>query len=77
VTSAADRAQYDPEEQRAIRDAVAGGATPECPRCRVAMTARPIGGGSFGLGYARRRSGLICPSCRRSAIFDVRRGTRN
>jgi len=41
------------------------------------MTARPIGGGSFGLGYARRREWLICPKCHRSAIFDVKRGTRN
>jgi hypothetical protein len=40
------------------------------------MTQRAIGGGSFGLGYARRREWLICPSCRRSAIFDIKRGTR-
>ncbi len=73
----AERAQYDAEEQRAIRDAFAGGATPECPRCRVAMNARPIGGGSFGLGYARRREWLICPRCRRSVLFDLERGTRN
>ncbi len=72
----ADRAQYDAEEQRAIREAVASGQTPVCPRCGVALTSRPIGGGSFGLGYARRREWLICPSCRRSAIFDVKRGTR-
>ena len=71
------RAQYDAEEQRAVRDAFAAGETPLCPRCQVAMTARPIGGGSFGLGYARRREWLICPHCRRSVIFDVKRGTRN
>jgi hypothetical protein len=41
------------------------------------MTVRSIGGGSFGLGYARRREWLICPQCKRSAIFDVKRGTRN
>jgi hypothetical protein len=41
------------------------------------MTEREIGGGSFGLGYARRREWLICPQCRRSALFDLRRGTRN
>ena len=29
-----------------------------------------IGGGSFGLGYARKREWLICPTCRRSVIFD-------
>ena len=40
------------------------------------MTRREIGGGSFGLGYARQRDWLICPKCRRSAIFDVQRGTR-
>lgn len=41
------------------------------------MTERKIGGGSFGLGYARKREWLICPKCHRSALFDVRRGTRN
>jgi len=40
------------------------------------MTSRAIGGGSFGLGYARRREWLICPTCKRSLIFDRRRGTR-
>jgi hypothetical protein len=40
------------------------------------MTVRSIGGGSFGLGYARKREWLICPTCRRSVIFDVKRGTR-
>ena len=73
----ADSAQYDPEEQKAIRDALAAGGTPTCPRCGVAMTQRPIGGGSFGLGYARRREWLMCPKCRRSALFDLKRGTRN
>jgi hypothetical protein len=72
-----DLAQYDAEEQRAIREAIADGRTPECPRCGVRMSQRPIGGGSFGLGYARRREWLMCPKCRRSAIFDVKRGTRN
>jgi hypothetical protein len=73
----AERAQYTPEEQSVIRDALAAGEQPLCPRCEVVMTARPIGGGSFGLGYARRREWLICPKCHRSAIFDVKRGTRN
>lgn len=73
----AERAQYTHEEQSAIRDAVTSGEQPLCPRCEVVMTARPIGGGSFGLGYARRREWLICPKCHRSAIFDVKRGTRN
>lgn len=69
-------ARYDADEQRALRAAVAAGAPPVCPRCGVAMGARAIGGGSFGLGYARRREWLICPRCHRSAIFDVKRGTR-
>jgi ribosomal protein S27AE len=73
----ADQAQYDATEQRSIRDALLAGRRAECPRCGVAMTARAIGGGSFGLGYARKREWLICPQCRRSAIFDVKRGTRN
>jgi hypothetical protein len=70
-------AQYESDEQRTIRDTWVRDAAATCPRCRVAMTARPIGGGSFGLGYARRRTWLICPSCHRSVIFDKARGTRN
>lgn len=72
----AERARYAADEERALRAAMQGGTHPECPRCAVRMTQRPIGGGSFGLGYQRQRVWLLCPSCRRSAIFDVRRGTR-
>jgi hypothetical protein len=56
---------------------VAAGEKPVCPRDGTPMTLRSIGGGSFGLGYARRREWLICPACRRSVIFDLKRGTRN
>jgi hypothetical protein len=73
----AERAQYTAEEQRTIRDAVVAGSTPLCPRDGSPLTRRAIGGGSFGLGYARRREWLICPTCRRSALFDIKRGTRN
>ncbi len=69
-------ATYDAAEQKALRTAVAAGEVPTCPRDGAVMTRRPIGGGSFGLGYARQREWLICPTCRRSALFDVRRGTR-
>lgn len=72
-----EQAQYTPDEIKKIREAFAGESMPECPRCSVAMTERAIGGGSFGLGYARKREWLICPKCRRSAIFDTKRGTRN
>jgi hypothetical protein len=72
-----ERAQYDATEQRRVQEAVADGKPPICPRCEVTMNRRPIGGGSFGLGYARRREWLICPKCHRSVIFDVKRGTRN
>jgi hypothetical protein len=72
-----ETAQYTAEEQQRIRASLSAGEAPECPRCAVTLTTRPIGGGSFGLGYARRRDWLICPRCRRSAIFDVKRGTRN
>jgi len=71
-----ERAQYSAAEQRAIRERYAAGGLPACPRCGATMNVRPIGGGSFGLGYARRREWLICPTCHRSAIFDVKRGTR-
>lgn len=71
------RAQFTAEEQRAVREAFAAGRAVTCPRCAVAMAASALGGGSFGLGYARRREWLRCPQCRRSVLFDVKRGTRN
>ena len=71
-----EHAQFEPSEQQAIRAAVAAGKPPICPRDGATMTSRAIGGGSFGLGYARRREWLICPTCKRSLIFDRRRGTR-
>jgi hypothetical protein len=73
----AEPAQFDTREQQAMREQIARGQAPVCPRCRVLMTERTIGGGSFGLGYARKREWLICPRCRRSALFDIKRGTRN
>ncbi len=72
-----ETAKYRQDEEAQLRRAVAEGEGAICPRCQVLMTRRSIGGGSFGLGYARRREWFICPSCHRSVIFDVRRGTRN
>lgn len=72
-----EQAQYSLAEIAQIRDAFTAGGGVTCPRCGSTMTARPIGGGSFGLGYARRREWLLCPGCKRSALFDVKRGTRN
>lgn len=71
------RAQYTPEEEGSIRASHAAGEPALCPRDGATLTVRAIGGGSFGLGYARRRVWLLCPQCRRSAIFDTKRGTRN
>lgn len=73
----ATKAQYSAEEEAAIRQAFAAGEPTRCPRDGALLTSRSIGGGSFGLGYARRREWLICPECRRSVIFDQKRGTRN
>jgi hypothetical protein len=72
-----ETARYTPDEEHAIRDAFARGNEPVCPRDGGRLTARSIGGGSFGLGYARSRKWLICPECKRSVIFDQKRGTRN
>jgi transposase-like protein len=69
-------AQYTASELQRIRDEFISGKMPVCPRCKAAMSRREIGGGSFGLGYARQRDWLICGKCRRSAIFDIQRGTR-
>ena len=69
-------AAYSVDEEREIRRVAAAGEKPVCPRDGATLTARKIGGGSFGLGYARRREWLLCPTCRRSVIFDRERGTR-
>lgn len=71
-----ERARFTASEERDIRRSAEAGEIPDCPRCGVAMSSRAIGGGSFGLGYARRREWLICGTCRRSVIFDRMRGTR-
>jgi len=76
AADAIGQAQYGALELQQIRDEFTSGRTPLCPRCHVSMTRREIGGGSFGLGYARQRDWLICGKCRRSAIFDIQRGTR-
>lgn len=70
------RAQYTAAQEHAVRAAYEAGGPAVCPVDGALMTAREIGGGSFGLGYARRREWLLCPECRRSVIFDRRRGTR-
>ena len=76
MSKMSDQATFDPEEERAIRERFAAGNRPVCPRDGTTLTLRDIGGGSFGLGYARRRQWLLCPTCRRSVIFDRERGTR-
>ncbi|HYW49166.1 MAG TPA: hypothetical protein VE861_01100 [Gemmatimonadaceae bacterium] len=77
--SADGPAQYSQAEQGTIREAVLHDRLPHCPRCAAhpVMTRKGIGGGSFGLGYQRKRDWFVCPACRRSAIFDLKRGTRN
>ncbi len=72
----ADSASYTPIEEKALREAYARDASAICPRCDVPLRHRAIGGGSFGLGYSRRREWLLCPSCKRSVLFDAQRGTR-
>lgn len=72
----AEHAAYTPDEEHSLRDLYAAGKPLTCPRDGATMTVRDIGGGSFGLGYARRREWLLCPECRRSVIFDRARGTR-
>ena len=70
-------ASFEAAEERQIRAEFAAHAAAKCPRDGTAMTTRSIGGGSFGLGYSRTREWLICPVCKRSVIFDAKRGTRN
>ena len=42
-----EHAQFEPEEQKTIRELVAAGEKPVCPRDGTPMTVRSIGGGSF------------------------------
>ena len=71
------QAPFSEDEERLVRMAAANGGAAQCPICAVTMTRRSLGGGSFGLGYSRHREWLLCPQCRRSVLFDERRGTRN
>lgn len=73
----AEAASFTPVEERAVREAYGAQGSADCPRCAVRMRERSIGGGSFGLGYARKREWLLCPQCHRSVLFDLKRGTRN
>ncbi|MEY4607805.1 MAG: hypothetical protein RL625_22 [Gemmatimonadota bacterium] len=73
----AEGASFTAAEERAVREAYGAQGAAECPRCAVRMRERAIGGGSFGLGYARKREWLLCPQCHRSVLFDLKRGTRN
>ncbi|MEO7083036.1 MAG: hypothetical protein ABI085_01890 [Gemmatimonadaceae bacterium] len=75
--SGVGEATFASDEERTIRAEFAAHGAARCPRDGAAMTTRSIGGGSFGLGYSRKREWLICPTCRRSVIFDAKRGTRN
>lgn len=72
----ADQRPFTPDEERQVRESWRTTGHALCPRCQVRMRERSIGGGSFGLGYARRREWLLCPSCRGSVLFDAARGTR-
>ena len=66
----------DSMEERKVREEWVTTGAGHCPRCGTRMRERAIGGGSFGLGYHRRRVWLLCPSCRSSVLFDAARGTR-
>ena len=72
-----ERVQFDAAEEKAVREAYGRDGHADCPRCAVRMRPRSIGGGSFGLGYARQREWLLCPQCHRSVLVDLKRGTRN
>jgi len=71
-----DSARYAAPQEIAIRQSWLATNSARCPECDVAMRERRITGGSFGLGYQRRREWLMCPKCKRSVLFDADRGTR-
>ena len=69
-----DHAQYTADEQQRIRASIIAGDAPACPLCDVTLTTRPLGGGAFGLGYARRPEWLTCPQRNQPALFDLKHG---
>lgn len=71
-----ESARFTADEERAVREQWLHSQEATCPRCATTMRERPITGGSFGLGYQRRREWLMCPTCKRSVLFDAERGTR-
>lgn len=64
---------YTAEQRRRLEAAVRAGEAPRCPACGAVLARRGVPP-KRELPYVRRRVWLICPSCKRSAAVDERRG---
>ncbi len=68
-------ANYTPEEEDRIVEALRSDDRASCPRCRAPLdrTEVPARG---DVAYVRRRLWLVCGACRRSLVVDRRRLNR-
>lgn len=64
-------ADFEPDDQRALRFAFREGVALVCPSCDVALDARPVPPRS-DVSYVRDRLWVTCPSCHRSVVLDRR-----
>lgn len=67
-----DRANYTPEEEGRIVEALRSGDPPDCPRCGDRLEPRDVPPRPE-VAYVRDRLWLACPGCRRGFVVDRRR----
>lgn len=64
-------ADFEPDDQRALRLAFREGAPLVCPLCDVALDRRPVPP-RRDVSYVRDRLWVNCPSCHRRVVLDRR-----
>lgn len=68
-----ERRGYTPAERRELERAIERGGPVPCPVCGT-LTARSEVPTPRELPYVRRRVWILCPTCKRTAAIDVRKG---
>lgn len=66
---------FTAEERSEIEAAVRRGDSPACPACGGELDRRDVS--ADGVAYVRRRTWLLCRSCRRSGAVDIGRSLRD
>jgi hypothetical protein len=61
---------YTREEAAQMRVSYGQGATPECPRCLIALHPHDVQRPQQ-ISYVRERIWWVCPGCRRSLVVDA------